>query len=274
MSQTWINSPGSIFYKSDSLGRVILEADRTTVRTSLGQKGEGAVDTTISSGQPKPKVSIDVISDVMCPWCYIGKRRLEKALEMVPDIDVDVHWRPFQLDPTLPPEGKDRKQYLSEKFGGIEQANALYQNVVNAAAGEGLDLKVDRIERSPNTIDAHRLIRWAATTGLQDAVVERLFQLYFMEGADLTKRETFFAVAEETGMDRALVENLYNSGADIDEVKEEISVAGRMGVSGVPFFIFDNQYAVSGAQDSANIAEVLRKVASEKPTETETDVEA
>jgi len=227
-----------------------------------------------SSEQARTRVNIDVISDVMCPWCYIGKRRLEKALEMVPEIEVDVRWRPFQLDPTLPAGGKDRKQYLAEKFGSIEQAKALYQNVVNAAAGEGLDLKVDRIEKSPNTIDAHRLIRWAATTGSQDKVVERLFELYFMEGADLTKQELYCQVAEETGMDRALVENLYNSGSDIDEVKEEINVAGRIGVSGVPFFIFDNQYAVSGAQESANLADVLRKVASEKQAGESADASA
>ena len=219
---------------------------------------------TASDTKPETGIAIDVISDVMCPWCYIGKRRLERALEMVPDIDTDIRWRPFQLDSTLPPEGKDRKQYLSDKFGGLERARALYQNVVNAGAGEGLDLQVDKIERSPNTIDAHRLIRWAASTGHQDAVVERLFQLYFTEGADLTNRQLYIDVAEEVGMDRALVEKLYQSGADIDEVKEEIALAMRMQVSGVPFFIFDNKYAVSGAQDSASLAEVLRKIAEEK----------
>ena len=226
------------------------------------------------SEQTKAKVNIDIVSDVMCPWCYIGKRRLEKALEMVPEIEADVRWRPFQLDPTLPAEGKDRKQYLAEKFGGIDQAKALYQNVVNAAAGEGLELQVDKIERSPNTIDAHRLIRWAATTGAQDAVVERLFQLYFMEGADLTKRELYCQVAEEAGMDRALVEELYENDTDIDEVKEEINVAGRIGVTGVPFFIFDNQYAVSGAQDSEQLANVLRQIKRERNSSEEQTVSA
>ena len=213
----------------------------------------------------KTRITIDIISDVMCPWCYIGKRRLEKALEMVPEADVDIHWRPFQLDPTLPVEGKDRKQYLSEKFGGLEQAKARYQNVIDAAAGEGLALQVDKIERSPNTIDAHRLIRWAANSGKQDAVVERLFQLYFVEGADLTKQELFCQVAEETGMERAVVEDLYTSGKDIAEVKQEIEVAGRIGVTGVPCFIFDNQFAVMGAQDSDSLADVLRRIVEEKP---------
>ncbi|MEM8811556.1 MAG: DsbA family oxidoreductase [Pseudomonadota bacterium] len=210
------------------------------------------------------EINIDIVSDVMCPWCYIGKRRLERALEMVPEVSAAIRWRPFQLDSTLPPEGKDRKQYLAEKFGGLDRAKALYDNVLTAAAGEGLDLKVHKIERSPNTIDAHRLIRWASTEGDQDAVVERLFQLYFMEGADLTDRSLYAEVAEETGMDRALVERLYENGADIDAVTDEIAVANRMGVTGVPCFIFDNQYAVMGAQDSEALAGVLRKIIEEK----------
>ncbi|MEM1045126.1 MAG: DsbA family oxidoreductase [Pseudomonadota bacterium] len=222
----------------------------------------------------KPRINIDVVSDVMCPWCYIGKRRLEKALEMVPEVEVDVRWRPFQLDATLPPEGKDRKQYLAEKFGGLDRARALYKNVTDAAEAEGLEMQVDRIERSPNTIDAHRLIRWSQTTGDQDAVVERLFHLYFMEGADLTKRELYCSVAEDAGMDRALVESLYEKGADIDEVQEEIAVATRLGVTGVPFFIFDNQYAVQGAQDSATLASVLQQIASEKSASPEAKADA
>lgn len=217
-----------------------------------------------TSDQPQTGIRIDVISDVMCPWCYIGKRRLEKALGLVPDVRAEVHWRPFQLDPTLPAEGRDRAEYLAAKFGGLERAHEIYRNVIAAAESEGLDLRIDSIERSPNTIDAHRLIRWADEAGAQDEVVERLFQLYFVEGADLTRRTLYAEVAEEVGMDRARVEELYASGADVEEVRQEIGFAARIGVTGVPCFIFENRYAVMGAQDSESLAGVLRRITDEK----------
>ena len=147
-------------------------------------------------------VELDVVSDVMCPWCYIGKRRLEKALEQVEGTAVEVRWRPFQLDPTLPAEGKDRQQYLNEKFGGKEGAREIYQRVRQAGAAEHIPFAFDKIEKSPNTLDAHRLIRWSANGGeaAQAKMVERLFQLYFIEGANIGDHAVLSAAAAEIGM--------------------------------------------------------------------------
>jgi 2-hydroxychromene-2-carboxylate isomerase len=131
-------------------------------------------------------VTIDVVSDVMCPWCYIGKRRLEAAVAALPEVALDVQWRPFQLDATIPPEGMDRRMYLERKFGGAEAAERVYAPVRAAGEAEAIPFAFDRIRRSPNTINAHRLIRWAGQAGLQEEMVERLFRLYFIEGGDLT----------------------------------------------------------------------------------------
>jgi len=209
---------------------------------------------------------IDVVSDVMCPWCFIGKKRFEKALAAVEgEVDVEVNWRPFQLDPTLPPEGKDRDTYLSEKFGGIERARELYRNIENAGAEEGIPFRFDAIAVSPNTLDAHRLIRWAQTAGegIQGRVVERLFELYFLEGANIADHAVLVDVARDAGMDAAIVETLLAGDADRDAVTQEIALAQQMGVSGVPCFILGNKYAVIGAQSPAAIADAIRKVAAE-----------
>ncbi|WP_108660440.1 DsbA family oxidoreductase [Acuticoccus kandeliae] len=207
---------------------------------------------------------IDVVSDVMCPWCFIGKRRLEKALDQIDGLDVSVTWHPFQLDPTLPPDGKDRQQYLSEKFGGPERAEEIYARVRAAGASEDIPFAFEKITRSPNTLDAHRLIRWADVEGVQDAVVERLFQLYFLEGADLTKTETLVGAATDAGMDGEMVRRLLESEADLAETEAEIVHAQAMGVQGVPCFILDGRYAVSGAQPAEVLADAIRQVAVER----------
>lgn len=210
------------------------------------------------------RVGIDIVSDVMCPWCFIGKKRFEKALEAVgATVEVEVRWRPFQLDPTLPPEGKDRDAYLSEKFGGIERARELYANVEAAGAQEGIPFRFDAIAVSPNTLDAHRLIRWSQTagTGVQERVVERLFELYFLEGGNIGDRAVLVGVAREAGMDAALVEGLLASDADRDAVTQEIALARQMGVSGVPCFILNNKYAIVGAQSPEAIADAILQVA-------------
>lgn len=209
-------------------------------------------------------LKIDIVSDVMCPWCFIGKRRLEQALAEVPDIPVEIMWRPFQLDPTLPPEGKDRKTYLDEKFGGSEEARAIYDRVREAGAAEGIAFAFDKIERSPNTLDAHRLIHWAAQEGVQDQMVERLFELYFLEGGDLTRQETLVEAAVAAGMEREVVERLLESAADRMSTEQEIAAAQHMGVTGVPCFILDSKYAVMGAQPAATLAEAIRQVVAER----------
>lgn len=217
----------------------------------------------MSEGQTEPIV-VDIISDVMCPWCYIGKRRFEKALKLKPDIPVDVRWRPYQLDETIPREGVERQEYLSKKFGGVERAKQIYQAVSDAGEEESIAFKFDKIERSPNTVDAHRLIRWAVTPDLQEEMVERLFSLYFLEGGDLTDREVLLNAAKEIGMDLEIVGELIHSDADAQLVAEEVQLARDMGVNGVPCFIVANKYAVMGAEQPEVIARALEMAVADR----------
>ncbi len=209
------------------------------------------------------KVTIDVVSDVMCPWCYIGKRRLEQALTKLDDLDIDVRWRPYQLDATLPPEGRDRREYLETKFGGPERAKEIYSRIEDAGREEDLDFKFEAIAVSPNTIDAHRVIRWSANDGseVHDKLVEILFRVFFMEGANIGKHDVLVDAAQEAGMDGSIVASLLATDKDRDEVTKEIATAQQMGVSGVPCFIIDNKYAVMGAQQPEAIVEAVRQAA-------------
>ena len=209
-------------------------------------------------------IEIDVISDVMCPWCYIGKRRLEKALAMLPGIEVDVRWRPFQLDHTIPEAGMDRQAYLRNKFGSDAEAAQIYEPVRTAGRAENIPFEFEKIEISPNTLNAHRVIRWAMAEGVQDEVVERLFQLYFIEGANLTDKQVLADAAVEAGIDRAVVEHLLAGDADKAETKNEIARIQQMGVTGVPAFIIGNRYAVMGAREPEIIAQAIQEVARER----------
>ena len=217
-------------------------------------------------------VSIDIVSDVMCPWCYIGKRRLEQALKDVDNIEVAVRWRPYQLDPTLPSEGRDRTEYLETKFGGPEQAREIYARIEEAGREEGLDFKFMAIRVSPNTIDAHRVIRWAINEGesAQAQLVERLFALYFMEGAHIGDHDVLADAAGEVGMDGEIVRSLLATDKDRGSVEREIATARQMGVTGVPCFIINSKYAVMGAQDPAHIAGAIHKAAQMKDVGTVT----
>lgn len=200
---------------------------------------------------------IDVVSDTICPWCYIGKRRLERALALRPGVVAEIAWRPFQLNPDMPQDGMDRDAYLRLKFGGSDRARAVYEPVRAAGEGEGIPFAFERIVRTPNTLASHRLIRWAGTAGRQDEVVEMLFRRYFLEGADLSAHETLVGVAREVGMDHEIVAKLLAKGADVDLVAGEDRAARAMGVTGVPFFVFDGKFAVPGAQDSEILAQVM-----------------
>jgi predicted DsbA family dithiol-disulfide isomerase len=210
-------------------------------------------------------VAIDVVSDVMCPWCYIGKRRLEAAATARPDIALDVHWRPFQLDATIPEEGMDRRIYLERKFGSPDAVERVYAPVRAAGEAEAIPFAFDKIRRSPNTINAHRLIRWAGQAGLQDAMVERLFRLYFIEGGDLTDVDVLAKAASEAGMEYDLAKRLLAGDADMTEVRAEIEAAQRMGVTGVPTFIVAGRYAVIGAQSANVLADAIAKAMAEEP---------
>ncbi len=213
------------------------------------------------------KVTVDIVSDVMCPWCYVGKKRFEKALsELDGSVEVDVRWRPFQLDPMIPAEGRNRKDYLEGKFGSLEQADRAYSAIREAGAAEGIPFDFAAIAVSPNTLDAHRLIRWAASAGdgIQDRLIDGLFRMYFTQGRNVGDPAVLLEAAEEAGMDRNVIAALLHSDADRPEVIEEIATAQRMGVTGVPCFILDGRYAVMGAQPADAIARALADVSAEK----------
>lgn len=216
-----------------------------------------------TNAEQASSLTIDIISDVMCPWCYIGQKNLEAARRIASATPVSVRWRPYQLDPTLPPEGKDRATYLNEKFGGEEKAREIYERVRQAGKVAGIDFRFERMEVSPNTLDAHRLIHWAGGQGedVQNRLVEGLFKLFFEEGANVGDREVLVSAANDAGMDGDLVGQLLERGDDRDAVEEQIAQARMMGVQGVPFFLLAGKYAVSGAQPPEVLAEAIRQVA-------------
>jgi predicted DsbA family dithiol-disulfide isomerase len=214
----------------------------------------------MSTTSPLP---IDVISDVVCPWCYIGKRRLEQAIALKPEIPVEVHFRPYFLNPWVPREGISREQYLITKFGSVERYNANNQRVVDAAAAAGLTYARDKILRQPNTLDCHRLILWAGLDGNGARMKQRLMELYFREGGDLTDREVLVKAAADCGLDPARVRELLASDQDIDQVTAEANSAKDAGIDGVPCFIFGGLLAVSGAQAPEQLAQAIERAAAE-----------
>ena len=206
-------------------------------------------------------VRIDVVSDVVCPWCFIGKRRLEKALALNPDIPVEVHWRPYFLNDWIPREGISREQYLTTKFGSVERYKEIAQRVSAAAAAEGLTYAMDKISRQPNTLDAHRLIRWAGGIGKAAEMKQRLMDLYFTEGADLTNHAVLVQAAADVGLDPEDVRAALESDQDVADVEREAVSAKEAGIEGVPCFILDGKFAVSGAQAPEDLAEAIERVA-------------
>ena len=204
-------------------------------------------------------MQIDIVSDTVCPWCFIGKRRLARALAQRPDVPVQVFWRPYRLDPTIPKEGVDRKLYMQAKFGDNPNRAAMTEALRSEGAGEGLDFAFDKIAKSPNTLDSHRLIRWAAGAGVQDDVVERLFKAYFMDGRDIGDAEVLTQIAAEAGMQAPLVAELLAKDADLAEVEREAGMANQMGISGVPTFIFDSKFMISGAREPEILVRIIDK---------------
>jgi predicted DsbA family dithiol-disulfide isomerase len=214
----------------------------------------------VSSGAPAA-LRIDVVSDVVCPWCFIGKRRLENALTLVPDIPVDIHWRPHFLNPWIPREGIDRQTYLETKFGSAERYAVIAERVVAAAAIEGLTYASDKISRQPNTLDCHRLILWSRSATGPSNMKQRLMELYFTEGADLTDPKTLIQAATDCGMDGDLVRRLLASDADVDRVEGEANAAKEAGIDGVPCFIFGGSTIVTGAQSPEYLASAIERTA-------------
>ena len=191
---------------------------------------------------------IDIVSDAVCPWCYVGKRRLEAALATRPELTVEIAWHAFQLNPGMPEEGMDRESYLATKFGSAARAASIYNDIEQAGADEGIAFAFDSIKRTPNTINAHRLILLAGKHGAQDAVVEALFKRYFLEGADIGDPGELAAIAAGAGIDETLARDYLASSEGVEAVNAEDRRMRHIGVTGVPCFIIDKRFAISGAQ--------------------------
>ena len=206
-------------------------------------------------------VRIDVVSDVVCPWCFIGKHRLEKALALRPGVEVEVHYRPYFLNDWIPREGISREEYLTTKFGSPERYKGIAQRVGAAAAAEGLVYASGKMKRQPNTLDCHRLIRWAEAIGKSAEMKQNLMDLYFTKGADLTDRDTLVKAAADVGLDANKVREALASDKDVAAVEQEALSAKEAGIEGVPCFIFGGKFAVSGAQAPEYLADAIDRVA-------------
>jgi predicted DsbA family dithiol-disulfide isomerase len=208
---------------------------------------------------PSASVHVDVVSDVVCPWCYIGKRRLEAAIALNPDIAVDINWRPYFLNPWIPREGIDRQTYLETKFGSAERYEVIAERVAAAAAMEGLPYAPGKISRQPNTLDCHRLILWSRSATDPGRVKQRLMELYFAEGADLSDPKVLIQAAIDCGMDGELVRRLLASDADVDRVETDANNAKEAGIDGVPCFVFGGSVIVTGAQSPEYLASAIER---------------
>ena len=202
-------------------------------------------------------IQIDIFSDTICPWCLIGKRRLEAALAMRPRLAVRVHWRTFQLNPQMPKEGMERQAYLNLKFGGAENARIVYDRIRSTGESDGIDFDFEAITRTPNTLESHRLVRWAAGFEKESELVEALFQAYFFRGADIGARDVLVASATAAGLEKKAVEAFLDSDDLRTEVSEEDRQARALGIDGVPCFIFNSRHALAGAQPPKVLAEML-----------------
>jgi len=207
-------------------------------------------------------MKIEVVSDVICPWCFLGKRRLDKALALLPEVKAEVIYRPFFLDPSIPPEGLDRHKYMADKFGQARLAT-LHKPLEEAGAKDGVPYHFDKITRTPNTLDAHRLIRWAQQAGKQAEVVEALFCAYWRDGKDVGNFTVLVEIAQACGMDGAEVARLLPTDTDRVSVMDEVQKAYSLGVQGVPTFIIDQKYGISGAQEVEQLASSIRQVATQ-----------
>jgi predicted DsbA family dithiol-disulfide isomerase len=216
----------------------------------------------------KPVLPIDVVSDVVCPWCFIGKRRLEKAIALAPEIAVTVRYRPYFLNPWVPHGGMSRTEYLTTKFGSVERYRANAPRIVAAARQEGLVYNLDAIARQPNTLDCHRLILWADETGNAARMKQRLMDLYFTEGADLSDTEVLIGAARDCGMDADMIRARLAGDRDVEFVSTEAERAKEAGIDGVPCFIFGGVLAVSGAQAPENLAKAMIQAVTERERRT------
>jgi predicted DsbA family dithiol-disulfide isomerase len=193
-------------------------------------------------------MKIEVFADIACPWCYIGERRLRKALEARPEVAVDLRWKPFQLQPQLPPEGVPWSEFAPKKFGGWERARMMFGHVAQAGAADGIRFDFDRVATAANTRDAHRLVLFAEERGRAWEAAEALFAAYFAEGRDLGDREELVEIGRQAGLDAEELRAMLEGSEYVADVEESQAFAERAGITGVPFVIFDDRLAVSGAQ--------------------------
>lgn len=208
-------------------------------------------------------IKLDIISDPICPWCYIGKANLDRALTAHPDHPFEIEWHPFQLNPEMPEDGMDRRTYLETKFGGKEKAVEVYARVEEAAIAAGLKINFEAIKQTPNTINAHRLIHWAGLEGRQTAAVSRLFKAYFEDGENIGDDSVLLAIAEGIELDRAMIERLLGTDADLEDIRGRDAHARERGVTGVPTFVIANQHVAPGAQPPELWAKVISDLAAQ-----------
>ena len=202
-------------------------------------------------------IKLDILSDPICPWCLIGKANLDRALAQRADHPFEIEWHPFQLNPDMPAGGMDRREYLETKFGGRDRAVAVYGRIAEAAEAAGVEIDFEGITRTPNTLDAHRLIHWAGLEGRQTPMVSALFRAYFREGRDIGDRAVLRDLAEGVGMDRAMTERLLESDADAEDIRGRDAHARARGVTGVPTFVVAQAHVVPGAQPPELWAQVI-----------------
>lgn len=213
------------------------------------------------------KITLDVVSDIACPWCFIGKKRMEKALSELPDVNVEVRWHPFQLDPTIPEEGISRESYFNNKFGSEERINEIINHMNSVGESVGIDFRFDKMEKAVNTLPFHNLLHAAQKDGNQYELKEHLFKAYFEQGVDFSKRDSFINVMKDFGWLEEKTEETLDSQEISYWVALEIKHYQNLGVTGVPFFIFNNKYGFSGAQPPEVFKESIAKIQEENQPE-------
>ncbi|TNJ41584.1 DsbA family oxidoreductase [Phaeobacter sp. B1627] len=210
-----------------------------------------------------PLVKLDILSDPICPWCYIGKTLLDRALAEEGELPFVVEWHPFQLNPDMPAAGMDRRTYLETKFGGKDNAVRVYAQIAEHAEKSGVPIDFEAMKRTPNTTDAHRLIHWAGLEAKQSPVVDALFQAYFVEGKDIGDHSVLADVADKAGMDRAVIERLLSGDSDRQDIQDRDAHSRKMGVTSVPTFIVANQHVIPGAQPPELWAQIIADIRSQ-----------
>ncbi|HTE35143.1 MAG TPA: DsbA family oxidoreductase [Reyranella sp.] len=213
-------------------------------------------------------IYVDIVSDTICPWCYIGKRRFERALDLSGRNDIAISWRPFQLNPDMPSEGMTRDDYVRAKFGGGDRPRQIYQAIAESGREAGIEFQFSKIKRTPNTVLSHRLVHWSAKQERQDEVVAELFRAYFEDGLDVGDLEILVECARRAGLDRELARKFLLSEDGRQEVVASDVYARRLGINGVPCFIVNRKYAVSGAQPPSAFVEVFNLAERDAATST------